>query len=109
MIGKGPSSSFGIVLLTPDDMGYSKKDGEKEVKARARQNVILEMGMLLSSLTRARVAILQKGFVERPSDLDGVLYIPFNDHGRETVPKLAQRLQEAGILLDANAIARASA
>lgn len=108
MIGKGPQSAFGIVLLTPDDMGYSKRDGDKEVKARARQNVILEMGMLLSSLTRDRVAILQKGFVERPSDLDGVLYIGFNDHVKETVPKLAQRLQEAGIVLDASAIARAS-
>ena len=64
--------------------------------------------MLLASLTRDKVAILQKGFVERPSDLDGVPYIPFNDHVKETVPKLAQRLQEAGIVLDANAIARAS-
>ena len=89
-------------------MGYSKQDGEKEVKPRARQNVILEMGMLLSSLTRERVAILQKGFVERPSDLEGVLYIPFNDHVREAVPKLVQRLQEVGISIDGSAIARAS-
>jgi predicted nucleotide-binding protein len=108
MIGKEAKSAFGIVLLTPDDMGYSKRDGDKEAKPRARQNVILEMGMLLSSLTRARVAILQKQFLERPSDLDGVLYIPFNDHVKETVPKLAQRLQESGIPLDASAIARAS-
>lgn len=108
MIGKVPTSTFGIVLLTPDDMGYAKKAGEKEAKPRARQNVILEMGMLLASLTRGRVAILQKGFVESPSDLDGVLYIPFNEHVKETVPKLAQRLEEAGIALDANSIARAS-
>ncbi len=108
MIGKEPSSTFGIVLLTPDDVGHAKRDGETEAKPRARQNVILEMGMLLASLTRSRVAILQKGFVERPSDLDGVLYIPFNEHVKEAVPKLAQRLQEAGISLDASAIARAS-
>jgi predicted nucleotide-binding protein len=108
MIGKEAKSAFGIVLLTPDDMGYSKRDGDKEAKPRARQNVILEMGMLLSSLTRGRVAILQKQFLERPSDLDGVLYIPFNDHVKETVPKLAQRLQESGIPLDVTAIARAS-
>ena len=50
MIGKNAASSFGIVLLTPDDIGYAKKDGETEAKARARQNVIMEMGMLLSSL-----------------------------------------------------------
>ena len=28
---------FGIVLLTPDDIGYSKKDGEKGAEPRARQ------------------------------------------------------------------------
>ena len=109
MIGKNPASSFGIVLLTPDDMGYAKQDGEAEAKPRARQNVILEMGMLLASLTRERVAILQKGFVERPSDVGGIIYLPFNEHVKEVVPKLAGRLQSAGIELDPAAIAHASA
>lgn len=109
MIGKNAASSFGIVLMTPDDMGYAKREGEKEIKARARQNVILEMGMLLASLTRPRVAILQKGFVEHPSDIQGILYIPFNDHVKETVPKLAGRLQAAGIALEPAKIAHASA
>ena len=109
MIGKNAASSFGIVLLTPDDMGYAKKDGEAEAKPRARQNVIMEMGMLLASLTRERVAILQKGFVEHPSDVGGIIYIPFNDHVKEVVPKLAGRLQKAGIELAPAAIAHASA
>ncbi len=109
MIGKNAASSFGIVLLTPDDIGYSKKDGETEAKARARQNVILEMGMLLASLTRDRVAILQKGFVEHPSDVNGIIYIPFNEHVKEAVPKLASRLQSAGISLTATQISHASA
>ena len=30
---------FGIVLLTPDDMGYKKEDGPEEAEPRARQNV----------------------------------------------------------------------
>jgi predicted nucleotide-binding protein len=109
MIGKNAASSFGIVLLTPDDVGYAKKDGETEARPRARQNVILEMGMLLSSLTRERVAILQKGFVEHPSDVAGIIYIPFNEHVKETVPKLAGRLQAVGIKIDGSAIAHASA
>jgi predicted nucleotide-binding protein len=109
MIGKNAESYFGIVLLTPDDMGYAKKDGDAEAKPRSRQNVILEMGMLLASLTRERVAILQKGFVEHPSDTAGIIYIPFNDHVKEAVPKLAARLQKVGIDLDGAAIARASA
>ena len=108
MIGKEAKSSFGIVLLTPDDMGYAKKEGETSVKPRARQNVILEMGMLLASLTRERVAILAQGYLEHPSDVAGILYIGFNDHVKEAVPKLVGRLQQAGIALDPTKITLAS-
>jgi predicted nucleotide-binding protein len=108
-IGKGAHSSFGIVLATPDDMGYLRVEKPEEAKARARQNVIMEMGMLLASLTRKRCAILTKGFVELPSNMGGVITIPFNDHVREAVPKLVQRLQEAGFELDPSAIGRAQA
>jgi predicted nucleotide-binding protein len=69
----------------------------------------MEMGMLLASLTRKRCAILVRGFVELPSNTGGVITIPFNDHVRETVPKLVQRLQEAGFKLDPVAIGLASA
>lgn len=109
MIGKKAASSFGIVLLTPDDMGFAKKEGEAQAKPRARQNVILEMGMLLASLTRERVAILQKGYMEHPSDVSGIIYIPFSNHVREAVPKLVGRLQAVGITLDPGRIAEASA
>jgi predicted nucleotide-binding protein len=104
MIGKTAQSTFGIVLATPDDMGYLKTDGPQEAKARARQNVVMEMGMLLASLTRKRCAIITRGFVEMPSNMGGVITIPFNDHVKETVPKLVQRLQEAGFNLDPRAI-----
>jgi len=104
MIGKAAQSSFGIVLATLDDLGYLKADGPAEAKARSRQNVIMEMGMLLSSLTRRRCAILVKGYVELPSNMGGVITIPFNDHVKETVPKLVQRLQEAEFKLDPKAI-----
>jgi predicted nucleotide-binding protein len=107
-IGKEGESQFGIVLLTPDDVGFAKRDGDKEAKARARQNVILEMGMLLSSLTRAHVAILVKGFVELPSDAGGIIYLHFNDHVKEVVPKLCERLQASGIPLTAGQISQAS-
>lgn len=104
MIGKSAQSSFGIVLVTPDDLGYLKTEKPEDANPRARQNVIMEMGMLLASLTRKRCAILQKGFVELPSNMGGVITIPFNDHVREAVPKLVQRLQEAGYKLDPAAI-----
>lgn len=91
----GPNANqarFGIVLLTPDDMGYVKNDAPENAQPRARQNVIIEMGMLISAIGRANVAILKKGHIDIPSDANGILYIPFNDHVKETVPKLTDRL-----------------
>jgi len=102
-------SAFGIVLLTPDDFGYSKAAGETDKQPRARQNVILEMGMILAALGRQKMVILKKGALEMPSDAAGILYIEFNDHVREIVPKLAQRLQGAGFKIDPRKIAAASA
>ncbi|MBD8642360.1 nucleotide-binding protein [Stenotrophomonas sp. CFBP 13724] len=99
---------FGIVLMTPDDMGYSKADGSEAVQPRARQNVVLETGMLISAVGRPNVAILKRGHLEVPSDAQGILYIPFNDHVKEVVPKLADRLRAAGFVLSPDAITRAS-
>lgn len=102
-------AGFGIVLMTPDDMGYAIRDGEGGVRRRPRQNVVLEMGMLLSAFGRARVAVLQKGGLEQPSDAAGIIYIQFNERVREAVPRLVHRLQEAGFELDPAAITRATA
>ncbi|WP_374294778.1 TIR domain-containing protein [Sphingomonas sp.] len=107
-IGKEPEAKFGIVLMTPDDVGYSNKDGDTKADARARQNVVLEMGMLISSLTRSRVAILVKGHVELPSDAHGILYLHFNNHVKEQVPRLAERLISAGFEIDAQQIMKAT-
>ncbi|MCZ2157986.1 nucleotide-binding protein [Bartonella sp. 220] len=92
------SIKFGIVLLTPDDMGYAKSAGATAAKPRARQNVILEMGMLMSALSRKNVAILIKEDqnIEKPSDMSGIMYIPFQEHVKETVPKLTEQLIDSG-------------
>jgi predicted nucleotide-binding protein len=102
------SCRFGIVLMTPDDIGYAKKEGDGKAAPRARQNVVMEMGMLISALKRQNVAILKKGHIEVPSDAHGIIYIPFNDHVRETAPKLVDRLNHAGFNLGSNAITRAT-
>ena len=99
---------FGIVLLTPDEEGYAKTDGPDKAEPRARQNVVLEMGMLISALSRENVAILKKGHVEVPSDTQGIIYIEFEGHVRDTAPKLVKRLRDAGISLDSEAITNAS-
>jgi predicted nucleotide-binding protein len=108
-IGGGDGQAkFGIVLLTPDDIGYARSEGSDNAQPRARQNVVLEMGMLLAALGRGRVAILKKGHLEVPSDAQGILYVGFNDHVREAVPRLVDRLTHAGFNLNPAAIAKAS-
>ena len=108
-IGPGNTSAFGVVLVTPDDMGCSKDEYPDKAAPRARENVIFEAGMLLASLTRKRVAFLVKGQVALPSDLSGVIYIPFNDHVREAIPKLCEHMIKAKIKIDPQAMASAMA
>lgn len=96
-----PQAEFGIVLATPDDMGYPKgKEGEK--KCRVRQNVVLELGMLLSRLGRSRVAILLKNTedMEKPSDIHGLIYIPFTSDVKETTVDLAKEMNKNGYYID---------
>lgn len=100
---------FGIVLLTPDDMGYKQGDDPENAEPRARQNVVMEMGMLIAAFGRSRVAILRKGHVEVPSDANGIIYLGFNNHVKETATRLCQRLREAGFELSPDAITKASA
>ena len=107
-IGRDYSSDFGIVLMTPDDKGYAQKDGENKAEPRARQNVILEAGMLLSSLTRERVAFMVKGHLEPPSDLDGILTLNFNNHVKEKAQQLVERLRESGFKIDPKKASQAS-
>jgi predicted nucleotide-binding protein len=102
------ATSFGIVLMTPDDMGYALSAGVDNVQPRARQNVVLEMGMLISSIGRKNIAILVKGHLERPSDADGILYLAFNNHVKEIVPRLSARLKESGFVLNPDKVANAS-
>ena len=94
-------ANFGIVLATPDDIGYPKND-DTQKRYRVRQNVVLELGMLLSRIGRDKVAILlsQAEDMERPSDIDGLLYIPFKDNVEEAKLSLAKEMQNNGYNLD---------
>ena len=91
---------FAVVLLTPDDVG-SLKGEESNLKPRARQNVIFEFGYFIGHLGRKRVCALVKGNVEKPSDYDGVVYVPLDDHGAWKM-KLVKELKAAGFDVDAN-------
>ncbi|WP_375638276.1 MULTISPECIES: TIR domain-containing protein [unclassified Bartonella] len=98
------SISFGIVLLTHDDMGYAISQGAEKIQPRARQNVIFEMGMLAAALPLERIAILQKEGIEMLSDVGGVYYLSFKEHVNETFPKLIKRLQKADFSFNTDTI-----
>lgn len=91
-------AKFAIVLATPDDEGH--RAGHEDEKAfRARQNVVLELGMMLALLGRKNVAILmkQQDNVERPSDIQGLLYIPYKDSlQKDSGPLLAKEMAAQG-------------
>jgi len=113
---------YAFVILTPDDVGCEKTEVEKlksELRApilkrpvlvttgeierisdwfrpRARQNVIFEMGYFWGLLKRKRVCCLLKGDVEKPSDIKGVVYIPFKDSIKNAEVKIMKKLRKAG-------------
>lgn len=69
--------SYAVVLYTACDEGKAKN--ETELKKRARQNVVLEHGWLMSKLSRKFVAAIVEDGVEFPGDLSGVVRISASD------------------------------
>jgi predicted nucleotide-binding protein len=94
---------FAVVLLSPDDIGYSQLDATKKESTRARQNVILELGFFLGKLNRERVMVLYREDedFEFPSDYSGVLYTPFDEAGHWKFG-LAKELKSVGYEVDVN-------
>ena len=92
---------YAIVLATPDDEGKAKS--EESYKSRVRQNVVLELGMFLAKLGREKVAILLKESLnfERPSDIQGLIYIPFEKKVDEVAINLIRELSKQGYSIDA--------
>lgn len=95
---------FAVVLLTPDDVGASSSEPDN-LKQRARQNVVLELGYFMGKLSRFRVCALFKTGVEMPSDYQGVLYIEL-DPGGAWKTRLAQELVEANFSIDLDGLLR---
>jgi predicted nucleotide-binding protein len=92
--------SFAVVLMTADDEGRLRgEDGE--LKLRARQNVLFELGFAVGRLERQYVAVLHEDGVELPSDYYGVVYITFDSGGGWKL-QLVGELRAAGIDADAN-------
>lgn len=89
---------YAIVLLTPDDIGalYENKPLESlELKYRARQNVLFELGFFYGKLGRSNVCCILKSNVEKPSDIDGLAYLQYSQSVEEIEYLLLKELQQA--------------
>jgi predicted nucleotide-binding protein len=91
---------FAVVLMTPDDVGGAAGG---DLRPRARQNVIFELGYFIGALGPARVAAITQGDLELPSDYEGVVYIPWDGDWRTA---LARELQAAAYEIDWNKVMR---
>lgn len=98
------SAGFAVVLLTGDDEGRMKGD-DGTLNSRARQNVVLELGMFMGRLGRPRVAVLYEPGVELPSDISGVLYTELDPAGAWK-NALAREIQTAGLPIDLQQLIR---
>ena len=108
---------FAVAILTADDkgginqrpprgasrkqVGLMKTRGmlEVDLKPRARQNVVLELGYFWAKLARKNVVILHEPGVELPSDADGVLYKPLDAAGAWK-RELAREMEAAGLRIN---------
>jgi len=93
--------------LTTFDYGETKKNIDsdlqkqtseviRKLKTRSRQNVIFELGYLFSKLGQKNVIALIKDNVEKPLDIDGIVYVKFDkDKAWQTI--LSRELIVAGM------------
>ena len=63
---------YAIVLYTHCDLGKAKDD--KDLKYRARQNVVFEHGYFVGLLGRDKVSFLVDADIETPGDISGIVY-----------------------------------
>lgn len=89
---------YAIVLMTPDDIGTLASEVDNS-SARARQNVIFELGYFVGKLGRENVCPLVKGEVEIPSDFYGVVYVALDDFDGWKI-KLESEIAAAGLPID---------
>ena len=83
-----------IALITPDDRGGL---AGATAHARARQNVVIEIGWAWGKLGRHKCMLLKRGDVEMPSDLAGVDVETFQKSPAECIPALHSFLEQLSI------------
>lgn len=98
-IEKYADVAFAIVLYSPCDIGRAKENSTQPERLRARQNVVFEHGYLNGRLGRKSVCAIVNGDIEKPGDIDGVVYIDFDGRGAWKA-ELGRELKKANLVFD---------
>jgi len=96
---------FAVVLLSPDDFGYSKDESSTKRKLRPRQDVVFELGFLLGKLGKGNLLVFCREFIdfEGPTDFEGMKVTAFDDRDSWKLA-LIRELTNCGYNVDANRI-----
>jgi hypothetical protein len=86
---------FAVVIFKADDRAGLGSSPET-LTARARQNVLFELGFMIGKLGRSKVCVLYEEGVEVPSDYVGAKFVKLGGEW-EWKLHLAVALQEAGL------------
>lgn len=97
---------YAFVILSPDDIGCLKEDFGKhekieqsvnELRPRARQNVIFELGYFIGALGRKRICYIHKGNNDLlPGDLGNIVTIRFDGSVKDKYLDIETELKKAG-------------
>lgn len=86
-----------FVLMTPDD--ELSTTGNPAVVTAARQNVMIELGWFIRHLGRQRVTLLHKEGTSIPSNIAGILYLPYKQTVGEISEGIRSRLRTLNVPL----------
>ncbi|MET9218930.1 nucleotide-binding protein [Streptomyces sp. NPDC088197] len=107
VIANAPSlAQAALVLLTPDDtaklhpelLGDYERVDEVQYTGQPRQNVLIELGMVLMAY-RARTVIVEVGRLRHATDIEGLNVIRF-DGSQSSLEKVVARLKVAECPVD---------
>ncbi|WP_029513732.1 TIR domain-containing protein [Mycoplasmopsis primatum] len=95
--------NYSIALLANDDFITINNIGEESIaEKRARQNVILEIGMWIAKKGIDRLFLIKQKGTVIPSDLHGILYKEFSESIDEIEKDIFKQLKEAGFEIENN-------
>jgi predicted nucleotide-binding protein len=96
---------FAVVLLTPDDVAYPRKDEFGKRQFRSRQDVIFVLGYLIGKLGTDNVLVFfkERNNFKIPTDFDGVKAVAFDDQDSWKLA-LIRELIDNGYAVEGNRI-----